>query len=78
MRSNLVIFSSDHYYFIFSNSRLRNHMLTARQPLLDGEYYTIAPDNWGANVPHQTTVGFPSLVEGIVSDVEFVLNASNS
>lgn len=47
-------------------------------PLLDGEYYTLAPDNWGASVPHQTTVGDPSLVEGFVSDINFVLNASNS
>lgn len=47
-------------------------------PLLDGEYYTLAPDNWGANVPHQTTVGYPSYVESFVSDIKFVLNASNS
>ncbi|TVY84564.1 Beta-galactosidase [Lachnellula suecica] len=47
-------------------------------PLLDGEYYTLAPDNWGANVPHQTTVGNPSYVDGFVSDINFVLNASNS
>jgi hypothetical protein len=47
-------------------------------PLLDGEYYTLAPDNWGANVAHQTTVGNPDLVEGFESDMNFVLNASNS
>lgn len=47
-------------------------------PLLDGEYYTLAPDNWGENVAHQTTDGYPSLVEGFISDITFVLNASNS
>jgi hypothetical protein len=47
-------------------------------PLLDGEYYTLAPDNWGQSVAHQTTVGNPDLVAGFVSDITFVLNASNS
>ncbi|RDW72239.1 beta-galactosidase-2 [Coleophoma crateriformis] len=47
-------------------------------PLFDGEYYTLAPDNWGAKVPHQTTVGNPADVEAFISDLNFVLNVGNS
>ena len=47
-------------------------------PLLDGEYYTYAPDQWGSHNPHNTTVGNPGAVEQFVSDVDFVLGNSSA
>lgn len=48
-------------------------------PLLDGEYYTWAPDQWGSYNPHNTTVGHPEYVAQFVKDMDFVLgNASAS
>ncbi|KAI9663704.1 MAG: hypothetical protein M1821_007194 [Bathelium mastoideum] len=48
-------------------------------PLLDGEYYTWAPDQWGSDNPHNTTVGNPGDVEQFVKDIDYVLgNASAS
>ncbi|MCJ1330497.1 hypothetical protein MMC10_007182 [Thelotrema lepadinum] len=45
-------------------------------PLLDGEYYTLAPDNWGANVSHQAPD--QQTIDGFVSDLNFVLGGNNS
>ncbi|KAF3766743.1 family 35 glycoside hydrolase [Cryphonectria parasitica EP155] len=56
-------------------------------PLLDGEYYTYAPDTWGSDNPHSTTVGDPSEVAQFVElttahgrhkDLDYVLGANNS
>ncbi|KAI2630013.1 family 35 glycoside hydrolase [Xylaria nigripes] len=47
-------------------------------PLMDGEYYTLAPDNWGPNNPHNTTVGRPSQITQFVTDLDNVLGANNS
>ncbi|KAK6080945.1 glycosyl hydrolase family 35 protein [Seiridium cupressi] len=48
-------------------------------PLLDGEYYTWAPDQWGSHNPHNTTVGNPDTVAGFVSDIAYhLLNYSAS
>lgn len=47
-------------------------------PLLDGEYYTFAPDFWGSGNPHNTAVGRPSQVQQFVSDLDYVLGANNS
>ncbi|KAL1861661.1 hypothetical protein VTK73DRAFT_6992 [Phialemonium thermophilum] len=48
-------------------------------PLLDGEYYTWAPDQWGSYNPHNTTAGNAADVSGIVDDIAFHLgNASAS
>lgn len=42
-------------------------------PLLDGEYYTWAPDQWGSYNPHNTTVGHPEYVAQFVKDMDYVL-----
>ncbi|KAJ9143052.1 Beta-galactosidase [Pleurostoma richardsiae] len=48
-------------------------------PLLDGEYYTWAPDQWGSYNPHNTTAGNADDVSGIVGDIAYHLgNASAS
>ncbi|KAJ4385448.1 hypothetical protein N0V93_009876 [Gnomoniopsis smithogilvyi] len=47
-------------------------------PLLDGEYYTWAPDTWGSGNTHNTVVGDPSQVAQFVDDLDFVLGANNS
>lgn len=47
-------------------------------PLLDGEYYTWAPDQWGSYNPHNTTVGNPADVEQFVKDLDFVLGNSSA
>lgn len=47
-------------------------------PLLDGEYYTLAPDFWGADNVHNTTVGRPAQVAQFVTDLDYVLGANNS
>ncbi|KAI1372946.1 glycoside hydrolase family 35 protein [Hypoxylon crocopeplum] len=47
-------------------------------PLLDGEYYTFAPDFWGSANPHNTAVGRPSQIQQFVSDLDYVLAANNS
>lgn len=47
-------------------------------PLLDGEYYTWAPDTWGSENAHNTVVGNPSQVAQFVDDLDFVLGANNS
>lgn len=47
-------------------------------PLLDGEYYTWAPDTWGSENTHNTVVGNPSQVAQFVDDLDFVLSANNS
>ncbi|KAI1437778.1 family 35 glycoside hydrolase [Xylaria sp. CBS 124048] len=47
-------------------------------PLLDGEYYTLAPDFWGSDNVHNTTVGRPSQITQFVSDLDLVLGANNS
>ncbi|KAI0137978.1 glycoside hydrolase family 35 protein [Hypoxylon sp. NC0597] len=47
-------------------------------PLLDGEYYTFAPDFWGSGNPHNTAVGRPSQIQQFVSDLDYVLGANNS
>ncbi|KAI1178652.1 family 35 glycoside hydrolase [Nemania sp. FL0916] len=47
-------------------------------PLMDGEYYTLAPDFWGANNVHNTTVGRPSQITQFVTDLDYVLGANNS
>ncbi|KAI1081365.1 family 35 glycoside hydrolase [Whalleya microplaca] len=47
-------------------------------PLLDGEYYTLAPDFWGSDNPHNTSVGRASQIEQFVKDLDYVLGANNS
>ncbi|KAI0408815.1 family 35 glycoside hydrolase [Xylaria palmicola] len=47
-------------------------------PLMDGEYYTLAPDFWGADNVHNTTVGRPAQVKQFVTDLDYVLGANNS
>ncbi|KAI1825263.1 family 35 glycoside hydrolase [Xylaria intraflava] len=47
-------------------------------PLLDGEYYTLAPDFWGSDNVHNTTVGRPSQITQFEKDLDFVLGANNS
>ncbi|KAI1416293.1 glycoside hydrolase family 35 protein [Hypoxylon sp. FL1857] len=47
-------------------------------PLLDGEYYTLAPDFWGSSNPHNTAVGKASQIQQFVSDLDYVLGANNS
>ncbi|KAI0479785.1 glycosyl hydrolases family 35-domain-containing protein [Xylaria cf. heliscus] len=47
-------------------------------PLMDGEYYTLAPDFWGAENVHNTTVGRPSQIAQFVTDLDYVLGANNS
>lgn len=47
-------------------------------PLLDGEYYTYAPDTWGSGNAHNTVDGNPSQVAQFVKDLNYVLGANNS
>ncbi|CAJ2502599.1 Uu.00g099930.m01.CDS01 [Anthostomella pinea] len=47
-------------------------------PLMDGEYYTFAPDFWGAANAHNTTTNQPAQVEQFVADLDYVLRANNS
>ncbi|KAI1201007.1 family 35 glycoside hydrolase [Nemania serpens] len=47
-------------------------------PLMDGEYYTLAPDFWGADNVHNTTVGRPGQIAQFVADLDYVLGANNS
>ncbi|KAI1123976.1 family 35 glycoside hydrolase [Nemania abortiva] len=47
-------------------------------PLMDGEYYTLAPDFWGADNVHNTTVGRPGQIAQFVTDLDYVLGANNS
>lgn len=47
-------------------------------PLLDGEYYTYAPDTWGSDSSHNIADGNPSTVEQFVEDLDFVLGSNNS
>ncbi|KAI0873185.1 family 35 glycoside hydrolase [Hypoxylon argillaceum] len=47
-------------------------------PLMDGEYYTLAPDFWGADNVHNTTVGRPAQVTQFATDLDYVLGANNS
>ena len=42
-------------------------------PLLDGEYYTWAPDQWGSYNTHNTTAGDPSITAQFVKDLDYVL-----
>jgi hypothetical protein len=56
-------------------SSLRKYITDPSQqgPLLDGEYYTWAPDQWGSYNPHNTTEGRPDAVNQFVKDLEYVL-----
>ncbi|KAI8624485.1 family 35 glycoside hydrolase [Xylariaceae sp. FL1651] len=47
-------------------------------PLMDGEYYTLAPDFWGADNVHNTTEGRPGQVAQFVTDLDYVLGANSS
>lgn len=47
-------------------------------PLLDGEYYTLAPDTWGSDNIHNTADGDPATVDQFVKDLDIVLNSNNS
>ncbi|KAI1207280.1 glycoside hydrolase family 35 protein [Annulohypoxylon truncatum] len=47
-------------------------------PLLDGEYYTLAPDTWGSANAHNTAAGNAAQVQQFVSDLDLVLGANNS
>lgn len=47
-------------------------------PLLDGEYYTYAPDTWGSNNSHNSVTDNPDQVAQFVSDLDYVLGANNS
>jgi hypothetical protein len=56
-------------------SSLRKYITDPSQqgPLLDGEYYTWAPDQCGSYNPHNTTEGRPDAVYQFVKDLEYVL-----
>lgn len=47
-------------------------------PLLDGEYYTLAPDQWGSNATHNDPNGDQSTIDGFVKDLDYVLGGNNS
>ncbi|KAI1639930.1 family 35 glycoside hydrolase [Biscogniauxia mediterranea] len=47
-------------------------------PLMDGEYYTLAPDFWGPGNAHNTTAGRPGQVQQFVADLDYVLGANRS
>ncbi|KAI5923104.1 family 35 glycoside hydrolase [Camillea tinctor] len=47
-------------------------------PLMDGEYYTLAPDFWGAANAHNTTEGRPAQVQQFVTDLDYVLGGGHS
>ncbi|KAF2095337.1 putative beta-calactosidase [Rhizodiscina lignyota] len=57
----------------FKSRELYINDTTELGPLLDGEYYTWAPDQWGSYNPHNTTVGNPADVEQFVKDLDYVL-----
>ncbi|KAK4506141.1 hypothetical protein PRZ48_004106 [Zasmidium cellare] len=42
-------------------------------PLLDGEYYTYAPDQWGSYNSHNSTERDPQAVTQFVKDIDYVL-----
>jgi hypothetical protein len=45
-------------------------------PLLDGEYYTLAPDIWGSENPHN--VAKDDDITRFAKDLDWVLGANNS
>lgn len=47
-------------------------------PLMDGEYYTLAPDFWGVDNVQNTTVGRPGQIAQFVTDLDYVLGSNNS
>lgn len=47
-------------------------------PLLDGEYYTWAPDQWGSYNNHNATVEDSAEVTQFVRDIDFVLGNSSA
>lgn len=47
-------------------------------PLLDGEYYTWAPDIWGPNNKHSSTEGRPETVQQFVKDLNYVLGQESA
>lgn len=47
-------------------------------PLLDGEYYTYAPDVWGSENTHTTVAGDSTVAAQFVDDLDYVLGANNS
>lgn len=47
-------------------------------PLLDGEYYTFAPDTWGSDSGHNMADGDSSTVGQFVQDLDFVLENNHS
>ncbi|KAI9685469.1 MAG: hypothetical protein M1820_010799 [Bogoriella megaspora] len=57
----------------FNSRRLYITDPTELGPLLDGEYYTWAPDQWGESNPHNTTVGRPEVVAQFEKDLDYVL-----
>ncbi|KAI0017709.1 family 35 glycoside hydrolase [Xylariomycetidae sp. FL0641] len=64
-----------------SGFRARDEYITDASelgPLMDGEYYTLAPDFWGSSNPHNTTAGRPEQVAQFVDDLAFVLGANRS
>ncbi|KAF2737767.1 putative beta-calactosidase [Polyplosphaeria fusca] len=46
---------------------------TQQGPLMDGEYYTYAPDQWGSHNPHNATRTRPQAVQAFVRDLDYVL-----
>lgn len=42
-------------------------------PLLDGEYYTYAPDQWGSYNSHNSTERDPQAISQFVKDIDYVL-----
>ncbi|KAL1846547.1 hypothetical protein Plec18170_009126 [Paecilomyces lecythidis] len=64
-----------------SGFQARNTYITDQSelgPLLDGEYYTLAPDQWGSNATHNDPNGDQDTIDGFVKDLEFVLGGNNS
>lgn len=62
----------------FNARKLYINDTTELGPLLDGEYYTWSPDQWGSHNPHNTTVGNPGDVTQFVKDLDFVLGNSSA
>ncbi|KAF2475018.1 family 35 glycoside hydrolase [Lindgomyces ingoldianus] len=57
-------------------SSLRKYITDPSQqgPLLDGEYYTWAPDQWGSYNLHNASEGRPEVVEQFMKDLDYVLS----
>ncbi|CAK7214330.1 hypothetical protein SBRCBS47491_002104 [Sporothrix bragantina] len=60
----------------FNARRLYVKDSSMQGPLLDGEYYTLAPDFWGSRQPHN--VPSDAQTASFIGDIEYVLGGGNS